>query len=170
MGEAMRFGAEVRKLREAKGIALRELARRVNMSAPYLSQIERGIHPAPSASKIKSLARSLRVDRAELLSRATKDRIQRNVRLFGAMLPEEVTVTALELGDGSAEGTSTAAMARVLSRVRKEIVAGLQHGEFEFTMSGERTKDGKYHVRVKAGRIHRFSVPDAELQKKEVTK
>ena len=42
------FGEGVRQRREELNISVREMARRLGMSAIYLSEIERGIRPAPS--------------------------------------------------------------------------------------------------------------------------
>lgn len=40
-------GAEYRRLREEKGLSLREVARRANISSVYLSDMERGNRPMP---------------------------------------------------------------------------------------------------------------------------
>ena len=42
------FGEGVRQRREELNISVREMARRLGMSAIYLSEIERGLKPAPS--------------------------------------------------------------------------------------------------------------------------
>lgn len=42
------FGEGVRQRREELDISVREMARRLGMSAIYLSEIERGLKPAPS--------------------------------------------------------------------------------------------------------------------------
>ena len=44
------FGEYVRQRREELDISVREMARRLGMSAMYLSDIERGKRPAPSGS------------------------------------------------------------------------------------------------------------------------
>lgn len=41
------FGAKVRKARESKGLGLREVARRAECSAAYVSDMERGMRGAP---------------------------------------------------------------------------------------------------------------------------
>ena len=51
----MRFhtlnGAELARLREVKGLSQRELARRCEISAPYLCQLENGLkQPSPSVA------------------------------------------------------------------------------------------------------------------------
>ncbi|MCE6957497.1 helix-turn-helix domain-containing protein, partial [Cereibacter sphaeroides] len=40
--EQKRIGAYARELREGRGLSLRETARRMKVSAPYLSDLERG--------------------------------------------------------------------------------------------------------------------------------
>lgn len=48
-------------------MSLRELAERTNISNPYLSQIERGLHE-PSVRILKSIANALNVSAGSLLS------------------------------------------------------------------------------------------------------
>ena len=47
--EALAVGARVKALREAMGLSLRDLAERSSVSAPMLSQVERG-EPSPTSS------------------------------------------------------------------------------------------------------------------------
>lgn len=61
------FGAEVRALRIAKGISLRELAEKAGISKTYLSYVERGVHPPPSADKVVKLAEALGESKDRLL-------------------------------------------------------------------------------------------------------
>ena len=44
------FGESVRQRREQLDISLRQMSKRLNMSAMYLSEIERGLRPAPLGS------------------------------------------------------------------------------------------------------------------------
>jgi len=55
----------LRELREAKDISLRELARRIGVSAPFLSDVELG-RRFPTADKLELLAEELGVDADEL--------------------------------------------------------------------------------------------------------
>ena len=64
------FGTEVRALRIAKGISLRELAEKAGISKTYLSYIERGVHPPPSADKVVKLAEALGESKDRLLKKA----------------------------------------------------------------------------------------------------
>jgi transcriptional regulator with XRE-family HTH domain len=56
------LGAMLRELRQQKGIGLRQLASRVGISAPYLSNIERGKFPPPSEKKLLAIAHALDQD------------------------------------------------------------------------------------------------------------
>ena len=163
------FGDEVRKLRTAKGVGLRQMAQEVGISPAYLSQLERGVSPPPDEEKVKQIAKVLRVRQSGLMTLAQEDRSRAMFAKWASISP-----SLMEWAD---EGESSHSqlmlwlkssgpqgeLQRVLEVVRKEIVTGLQHGEFEFSISGERAKAGKHRVRIKAGRVHRFEVPDAEL-------
>lgn len=61
------FGDTIRKSRLGQKIGLRELARRVEMSPQYLSNIENDRVPAPSAELVEKLALELGEDKEELL-------------------------------------------------------------------------------------------------------
>ena len=70
-GEAIRelaIGAELRRRRESMGISLRELARRVSVSASLVSQVERGL-AMPSVSTLYSIARVLDLSLDQLFER-----------------------------------------------------------------------------------------------------
>ena len=66
--EGLGLGALLRTLREKKGVGLRELARKIGVSAPYLSNVERGKSPAPSEGKLRAIAGILHAN-PELLTR-----------------------------------------------------------------------------------------------------
>jgi transcriptional regulator with XRE-family HTH domain len=59
------LGAFIRQTRKGKGISGRELSRRINISAPGLSEIERGIRN-PSDAVLERIARSLGVEFEQL--------------------------------------------------------------------------------------------------------
>jgi transcriptional regulator with XRE-family HTH domain len=63
------FGAYLRAQRQAARLTLRELADLANISNPYLSQLERGIHQ-PSVAVIRSLAEALDLSAELLLAEA----------------------------------------------------------------------------------------------------
>jgi transcriptional regulator with XRE-family HTH domain len=66
------FGKTLRKLRLEAQVGLRELARLVDKSPGYISDMEQDKVAPPSEEVIVSIAESLRVDKNELLSAASK--------------------------------------------------------------------------------------------------
>ncbi len=61
------FGAYLRSQRQLANLSLRQLAALTEISNPYLSQIERGLHQ-PSVGVIKALADALGLSVADLLA------------------------------------------------------------------------------------------------------
>jgi len=68
----MEFGYKLRELRKAKGYGLREFARLLKKSPSYLSNIERGAVPPPSAEIVTQIATELDGDLEELLGLAKR--------------------------------------------------------------------------------------------------
>src|SRR5947208_6986609 len=63
------LGELIRSQRRLANLSLRELAERTNVSNPYLSQIERGLHE-PSVRVLRSIARALNVSAETLMAQA----------------------------------------------------------------------------------------------------
>lgn len=63
------LGAFIRSQRRLANLTLRELASRTDISNPYLSQLERGLHE-PSVRVLKALAGALNVSAETLLAEA----------------------------------------------------------------------------------------------------
>jgi transcriptional regulator with XRE-family HTH domain len=63
------LGEFIREQRKLARLSLRDLADRTNVSNPYLSQIERGLHE-PSVRVLRSIARALNISAETLLSQA----------------------------------------------------------------------------------------------------
>ena len=63
------LGGFIRTQRRLANLSLRDMARLTNVSNPYLSQIERGLHE-PSVRVLKSIARALNVSAETLLAQA----------------------------------------------------------------------------------------------------
>ncbi len=63
------LGSFIRDRRKQAQYSLRELADRANVSNPYLSQIERGLH-TPSVRVLKAIAAALNVSAESLLVQA----------------------------------------------------------------------------------------------------
>jgi hypothetical protein len=53
---------------------------------------------------------------------------------------------------------------KALDKLHEEFRAGLQHGFFECVITCEIVKGHKRRVIIKAGRSHRFIIPEDELQ------
>jgi len=65
-----KFGAFVRRHREAKEIGLREMAKMIGVSPTYLSKVERDEFPPPAEDKVKAVAKIIDCDVDDLLARA----------------------------------------------------------------------------------------------------
>ena len=65
-----KFGAFIRREREAKEIGLREMAKKIGVSPTYLSKIERDEFEPPAEDKVREIAKILGRDADELLARA----------------------------------------------------------------------------------------------------
>lgn len=68
--EKEKFGAFIRRQREAREIGLREMARKIGVSPTYLSKIERDEFPPPAEDKVKAIATVIECDADDLLARA----------------------------------------------------------------------------------------------------
>lgn len=68
-GQLEALGRLIRKQRQQAELTLRELAERTNVSNPYLSQIERGLHE-PSVRVLKAIAGALNLSAESLLVQA----------------------------------------------------------------------------------------------------
>ena len=90
------LGAFIRSQRRLANLSLRQLADLTEVSNPYLSQIERGLHE-PSVRVLRSIARALNVSAETLLSQA------------GLLEDEEAAGAS---GEGAASGVDTEAAIR----------------------------------------------------------
>jgi transcriptional regulator with XRE-family HTH domain len=64
------FGAMVRREREAKGIGLREMAKKIGVSPTYQSKFERDEFSPPAEDKVRKIAAIIGRDPDELLALA----------------------------------------------------------------------------------------------------
>ena len=69
-GGREKFGAFVRREREAKEIGLREMARKIGVSPTYLSKVERDEFPPPVEDKVRKIAAIIGYNADELLALA----------------------------------------------------------------------------------------------------
>ena len=59
---AARLGQTIRRIREARRVSLRSLARQIGVSAGYLSQVERGRCSVPTVARLRAIALVLDAD------------------------------------------------------------------------------------------------------------
>jgi len=86
------FGKHIRQLRKAKGVSLRKLAKSVEKDHTYLSKIEYGKVPPPSAQVVLALAEALGEDADVLMVMAghmpegLRDIIMERPKLFATLI------------------------------------------------------------------------------------
>jgi L-glutamine-phosphate cytidylyltransferase len=68
------FGAYIRSLRLSRGIGLRELARQLGISAPYLSDLEKDKRGAPRTELVRTIVKILDADSENIYDLAGKSR------------------------------------------------------------------------------------------------
>ena len=56
-----------------------------------------------------------------------------------------------------------AQMGEALDCLNRLLVDGLKHGFFEYSMSCELGKKGQRQLVIRAGKSHRFTIPEADL-------
>ena len=98
-----KFGAFVRREREAKEIGLREMAKMIGVSPTYLSKVERDEFPPPAEDKVKAIAKIIGCDADDLLARAGRvssdlsDIIKRHPVELAALLRTTKGLTAEDI-------------------------------------------------------------------------
>ena len=98
------FGAFIRRKREGKEIGLRKMAKMINVSATYLSQVERGmVSSLPTEDKVRAIAKIINWDADDLLARAGRvasditDIIKRHPIEYSALLRMTKDLTAEDI-------------------------------------------------------------------------
>ena len=56
-----------------------------------------------------------------------------------------------------------ASIAIIFDKLKHEILSGLKHGFFEFSLHGEIINGNKRRMMLKAGKTHKFIVPDEDI-------
>ncbi len=87
-----KLGAHIRKKREEQGLLLRQLASRLDMDAPMLSKIERGVRHI-RRDKLAKLGKLLREDNNALLTLWLADKV------YATIKDEEVGFDALRVAE-----------------------------------------------------------------------
>lgn len=108
-----RFGAFVRREREAKEIGLREMAKMIGVSPTYLSKVERDEFPPPVEGKVRAIAKIIKCDADDLLARAGRvssdisDIIKRHPVELAALLRTTKGLTAEDIARLAREAQKT---------------------------------------------------------------
>jgi transcriptional regulator with XRE-family HTH domain len=98
-----KFGALVRREREAKELGLREMAKMIGVSPTYLSKVERDEFPPPAEDRVKEIAKVIGYDADELLALAGRvasdlsDIIRQHPRELAALLRTTKGLTAKDM-------------------------------------------------------------------------
>nr|ADI23210.1 hypothetical protein [uncultured Gemmatimonadales bacterium HF0770_11C06] len=160
------FGSGIRQRRRTRNVSLRRLAQDAGLSGAYLSQIERGLVPPPSSAKIKALAVALGESPDELIGLAGQDRMQ---QLQGWVLATLTNVGTKKPKRDPAPKTRSEwcggviAWNQAIQTLQTALVAGLAHGDFEFTIRGARTTRGNSTLTLNLGTVHQFTLATAEI-------
>ncbi len=115
------LGATLRLLRVENGFGLRDLARRLGVSSAYLSRVENGVDPVPTADRLQAIARAL-----DLPPRLLVDAAQRLAPIAKTYLEQEPQAAALVLD--FAERKLDASQ---LAQLRRYVSAHFPKGEAE---------------------------------------
>lgn len=123
------FGHTLRMLRTAAGISLREMAKRIDVSPAYLSQVELGKQPPPTYDRISKIAQIIGIPVSSLLEMS--NRLNPEVLLLLQGRPElnELLQSACKIGLRSRDILEIIALMRELggSGFRKLIHYGVNH-------------------------------------------
>ena len=98
-----KFGAFIRREREAREMGLREMAKMIGVSPTYLSKVERDEFSPPAEDKVRKIAEIIACDTDELLARAGRvssdlsDIIKRHPVELAALLRRTRGLTAEEM-------------------------------------------------------------------------
>lgn len=111
-GGREKFGAFIRREREAKEIGLREMAKKIGVSPTYLSKVERDEFPPPAEDKVRKIAAIIGLHADELLALAGR---------VASDLTEIIRERPREMADflRAAKGLTAEDMARLARQAQK---------------------------------------------------
>jgi transcriptional regulator with XRE-family HTH domain len=94
--EPVSFGKALRELRVSSGVSLRSFAEKLGVSATYLSQVEQGNAPSPTADRIQHIAKLLNANPDPLLAMAGRipDELAELIHRHPVELPRLIRVVA----------------------------------------------------------------------------
>jgi len=79
----MNFGAYLKAARKKRGMRLSDVAGKVGLSGPYVSELERGAKPPPNDTRVKSLSNAVGCDYEFLKNLADAGRGYVKIRIGG---------------------------------------------------------------------------------------
>ena len=82
------FGEVLHQLREKKDVTLRELARKINVSAPFLSDVEKGRRAPLTTERLEAVVLALNLDKNE--KRELYDAAGRQRKTIAPDLPDYI--------------------------------------------------------------------------------
>jgi HTH-type transcriptional regulator, competence development regulator len=111
-GRRDKFGAFVRREREAKEIGLREMSKKIGVSPTHLSKVERDEFPPPAEDKVRKIAATIGYNADELLALAGR---------VASDLTDIIRERPREMADflRAAKGLTTEDMARLARQAMK---------------------------------------------------
>ena len=155
----MEFGVKLRELRKAKGYGLREFATVIELSASYLSNIERGVVPPPSAEVVEKIAKALDGDLDELLVMANRfdDKAIHTIRKYSRRLDGTEKMisfldSALKLDEEDEVGGIAGMIELLLSEqiLNNRKLAGVKGTRFIFELLANRNDpDQEYSIEMR---------------------
>jgi HTH-type transcriptional regulator, competence development regulator len=110
-----KFGAFIRRQREAREIGLREMANMIGVSPTYLSKVERDEFPPPTEDRVKAIAKIIQHDLDDLLALA--GRVSSDLSEIIRQQPKEMASFLRAMKGRSAE--DMAAISRRLQKTEK---------------------------------------------------
>lgn len=117
------FGARVRELRQARGATLSEMAEAIGVSAAYLSALEHGRRPRPTAARLDQICAYFQIiwDDAEELKELARRSRPRVVIDCGGLSPDAVRLgNALARQIGDLDPETLQAMLALLEDAEKD--------------------------------------------------
>ena len=116
MARKEKFGAFIRREREAKELGLREMAKMIEVSPTYLSKCERDEFPPPAEDKVRKIAKIIGCDVDDLLARA--GRVSTDISDIIKRHPVELTALLRTTKGLNAEGITR--LVREAKKVKDE--------------------------------------------------
>lgn len=153
-----KFGAFIRREREAREIGLREMAKKIGVSPTYMSKVERDEFTPPTEDKVRSIAQIFECDPDELLAMA--GRVPSDIAYIIKRHPVEMSALLR-----TANGLSAEDLARLSREAGKAKCIFPEEGDpwYEYTFRGE-AGPGLYSITNMTRRIEELIAENKMLR------